>query len=59
LLYAKIGPAKLLRDVTSGNNDTDGLLNGQFPAGAGRAAGTGWGRPDSAKLLNALKAEVN
>jgi kumamolisin len=56
LLYQKIGPAKVLRDITSGNNDTDGLLNGQFPAGPGWDACTGWGVPDGAKLLNALKS---
>jgi kumamolisin len=55
LLYDTIGPAGVLRDITSGNNDTDGLLNGQFPAGAGWDACTGWGAPDGAKLLNALK----
>ena len=46
----------MLRDITSGNNDTDELLNGQFPAGSGWDACTGWGTPDGAKLLNALKA---
>jgi kumamolisin len=55
LLYDTIGPAGVLRDITSGNNDTDGLLNGQFPARAGWDACTGWGVPDGAKLLNALK----
>jgi kumamolisin len=56
LLYDKIGPAGVLRDITSGNNDTDGLLDGQFPAGRGWDACTGWGTPDGAKLLNALKS---
>jgi kumamolisin len=56
LLYNKIGPAGVLRDITSGNNDTDGLLNGRFPAGPGWDACTGWGVPDGAKLLNALKS---
>jgi kumamolisin len=56
LLYNKIGPAGVLRDITSGNNDTDGLLNGKFPAGPGWDACTGWGVPDGAKLLNALKS---
>ena len=46
----------VLRDITSGNNDTDGMLSGQFPAGPGWDACTGWGTPDGAKLLNALKA---
>jgi kumamolisin len=57
LLYQKIGPAKVLRDITSGNNDTDGLLNGQFPAGPGWDACTGWGAPDGNNLLNALKSK--
>lgn len=57
LLYQKIGPAKVLRDITSGNNDTDGLLNGQFPAGPGWDACTGWGVPDGNNLLNALKSK--
>ncbi len=35
LLYGTIGPAGVLRDIISGNNDTDGLLDGQFPGGAG------------------------
>jgi kumamolisin len=55
LLYGTIGPAKVLRDITSGNNDTDGLLNGRFQAGPGWDACSGWGAPDGAKLLNALK----
>jgi kumamolisin len=55
LLYGTIGPAGVLRDISSGNNDTDGLLNGQFQAGPGWDACTGWGAPDGAKLLNALK----
>jgi hypothetical protein len=46
---------KSLRDITSGNNDTDGLLDGQFAAGTGWDACTDWGAPDGAKLLNALK----
>ena len=57
LLYNTIGPAGVLRDITSGNNDTDGLLNGQFAAGPGWDACTGWGAPDGAKLLNALKSK--
>jgi kumamolisin len=55
LLYGAIGPAGVLRDITSGNNDTDGLLNGQFQAKPGWDACTGWGSPDGAKLLAALK----
>jgi kumamolisin len=54
LLYSKIGPAHVLTDITSGNNDTDGLLHGQFAAGAGWDACTGWGSPGGKALLNAL-----
>jgi kumamolisin len=54
LLYSKIGPAKVLHDITSGNNDTDGLLKGQFPAKPGWDACTGWGSPGGKALLNAL-----
>jgi kumamolisin len=54
LLYSKIGPAETLRDITKGNNDTDGLLGGQFAAKAGWDPCTGWGTPDGAKLLKAL-----
>ena len=59
LLYATIGPAGILRDITSGNNDTDGLLDGQFQAGPGWDACSGWGVPDGAKLLAALKSPSN
>jgi kumamolisin len=54
LLYSKIGPGEVLRDITKGNNDTDGLLEGQFAAKAGWDPCTGWGVPDGAKLLAAL-----
>jgi kumamolisin len=59
LLYGTIGPAGALRDITSGNNDTDGLLDGQFPAGPGWDACTGWGVPDGAKLLAAFKSPAS
>lgn len=55
LLYSTIGPAKVLHDITKGNNDTDGLLSGQFAAKAGWDPCTGWGTPDGEKLLAALK----
>jgi len=55
LLYTQIGPKGVLRDITSGNNDTDGLLDGRFAAGPGWDACTGWGSPDGVKLLQALK----
>jgi kumamolisin len=55
LLYSEIGPASTLRDITTGNNDTDGLLNGQYAAGPGWDACSGWGSPDGQKLLQALQ----
>jgi kumamolisin len=55
LLYAQFGPAGVLRDITVGNNDTDGLLGGQYAAGPGWDACTGWGTPDGGKLLAALQ----
>ena len=59
LLYTTIGPAGALRDITSGNNDTDGLLDGQFQAGPGWDACTGWGAPDGIKLLAALNSPTS
>ncbi|HUC10412.1 MAG TPA: S53 family peptidase [Stellaceae bacterium] len=56
LLYGVLGPNGVLRDITSGNNDTDGLLDGRFAAGPGWDACTGWGAPDGAKLLAALQS---
>ena len=44
-----------LRDITKGNNDTDGLLHGSFKAGKGWDACTGWGVPDGQKLLAAFR----
>jgi kumamolisin len=58
LLYSKFGPNGVLRDITVGNNDTDGLLNGQFSAGPGWDACTGWGTPDGGKLLAALQGNA-
>jgi kumamolisin len=55
LLYSNYGPSGVLRDITVGNNDTDGLLDGQFAAGPGWDACTGWGAPDGQKLLAAMK----
>ncbi len=55
LLYSAIGPKQVLNDITKGNNDTDGLLSGQFAAKAGWDPCTGWGTPDGDKLLAALK----
>jgi kumamolisin len=58
LLYSDFGPKGVLRDITVGNNDTDGLLGGQFTAGSGWDACTGWGAPDGGKLLAALKGDA-
>jgi kumamolisin len=55
LLYSDYGPKGVLRDITVGNNDTDGLLDGQFAAGPGWDACTGWGAPDGQKLLAAMQ----
>jgi kumamolisin len=55
LLYSSIGPAGVLFDITTGNNDTGGLLDGQYQAGPGWDACTGWGTPDGQKLLAALR----
>jgi kumamolisin len=57
LLYSKLGPSGVLRDITVGNNDTGGLLGGQFRAGPGWDACTGWGAPDGTKLLAALQGK--
>jgi kumamolisin len=54
LLYSNFGPGRVLRDITVGDNDTDGLLGGQYKAGPGWDACTGWGAPDGQKLLAAL-----
>jgi kumamolisin len=55
LLYTKFGPAGVLRDITKGDNDTDGLLKGAYKAGKGWDACTGWGVPDGQKLLAAFR----
>jgi kumamolisin len=54
LLYTKLGPAGVCRDITSGNNDITGHIGG-YPAHPGWDACTGWGSPDGAKLLSALQ----
>ncbi len=51
LLYSTIGPDGVLRDITQGNN-------GDFQAGPGWDACTGWGSPDGQKLLDALKGST-
>jgi len=55
LLYSTFGPNGALRDISSGNNDVEGLLRGQYPAREGWDACTGWGAPDGQKLLAALR----
>ncbi|HEY2661597.1 MAG TPA: S53 family serine peptidase [Caulobacteraceae bacterium] len=55
LLYTKIGPARVLRDITVGDNDTDGLLSGSYKAKPGWDACTGWGVPDGNKILAAFR----
>jgi kumamolisin len=59
LLYSTIGPSGVLRDITVGDNDTDGLLGGQYKAGPGWDACTGWGVPDGQKLLAALSGSAS
>ena len=55
LLYSNIGPKNVLNDITQGNNDTDGRLDGKFAAGPGWDACSGWGTPNGQKLLAALQ----
>jgi uncharacterized protein YjbI with pentapeptide repeats len=54
LLYEKLGPSGILRPVLNGHNGS-GELSG-FCAGPGWNAATGWGTPDGAQLLKALKS---
>ena len=55
LLYSAYGPNGVLKDIIVGNNDTDGLLQGQFAAKAGWDACAGWGSPNGQGLLAAMK----
>lgn len=48
LLYSELGPEKVFRDITEGNN-------GGYSAGPGWDPVTGWGSPDGRKLLQALQ----
>src|SRR3984957_19883121 len=50
LLYGATGGKRLCHDITSGNN-------GAYSAGVGWDACTGWGSPDGAAILQALKAD--
>jgi kumamolisin len=45
-----------LHPITQGNNDIDGSLGGEYPAGPGWNACTGLGSPDGAAVLAALTA---
>jgi kumamolisin len=54
LLYEKLGPSGILRPILNGHNGS-GELSG-FCAGPGWTAATGWGTPDGARLLQALKS---
>jgi uncharacterized protein YjbI with pentapeptide repeats len=53
VLYQKLGPSGVFRDVQSGNNSLG--VKG-YAAGPGWDACTGWGSPDGQKLLQALRA---
>ncbi|HEV8192376.1 MAG TPA: S53 family peptidase [Ktedonobacterales bacterium] len=54
ILYSQLGPAGVLRDITTGNNDPTGGSLGGYSAKAGWDACTGWGSPDGVKLFTAL-----
>lgn len=54
LVYETLGPSEILRPVVYGHNGT-GKLSG-FCAGPGWNPATGWGTPDGAKLLQALRS---
>ena len=54
LLYKKLGPDGVLRDITAGDNGTDGVKG--FAAGPGWDACTGWGSPNGRKLLAAFRS---
>jgi kumamolisin len=62
LLYKKIGPGGLLRDIIEGNNNTNDengkiILKG-YTAKNGWDACTGWGSPDGKRLLDFLSGGV-
>jgi kumamolisin len=56
LLYQKIGPLGGLRDITQGNNSTKGIKG--YSARPGWDPCTGWGSPNGAKLLDALRTQM-
>ena len=52
-IYAA-GAASAFRDITVGNNDIEGDLHGEYSAGPGWDACSGFGVPMGAKLLQLL-----
>ena len=52
LLYSNFGPNGVLRDVTYGNNDVEGLLHGHYPAGFLVENGQGRATPSPSFALN-------
>jgi len=54
LLYEKIGPANILRLITSGDNGEPGISG--FRAGPSWSPAAGWGSPDGTRLLEWLRA---
>jgi kumamolisin len=52
-LYREIGPARILRPITEGNNG-NGVVDG-YSAGSAWNAVAGWGTPDGQKLLDWLR----
>ena len=55
IVYAQDAVAAF-RDITTGNNDVEGKLRGEYSAGPGWDACSGLGVPDGAKLLRLLSA---
>jgi kumamolisin len=53
-LYREIGPAEVLRPITSGDNSVAGVKG--YMAGPGWTPVAGWGSPDGMKLLTWLRA---
>jgi kumamolisin len=51
--YREFGPAKLLREITEGDNGVSGVAG--FKAGPGWTPVAGWGSPDGVKLINWLR----
>ncbi|HEY7080653.1 MAG TPA: hypothetical protein VH500_13190 [Nitrososphaeraceae archaeon] len=63
LLYTRIGPNGILRDITNGNNGLNNVkVMGSnqlvdiagYSAGTGWDASTGWGSPDGKKIMTSL-----